>query len=65
MAYAVDVAKISIPEALELLLDTTLNPKLPSWEVEATAKRLEDDVKRFKEADPHGVLLEVHHCFAL
>ena len=59
MAYSIDVTKMAVPEALELLLDAALNPKLPAWEVEDAVKRLEADVKRFQEQDPHGRLLEV------
>ena len=59
MAYSIDVAKVGVPEALELLLDSVLNPKLPAWEVEAAAKRLEADVLQFQSQDPHGRLLEV------
>ncbi len=50
--------QISIPEALELLLDAVLNPKLQQWEVEKVAKRLEGDLEAFKQ-DPHACLLEV------
>ncbi len=50
--------QISIPEALELLLDAVLNPKLQQWEVEKVAKRLEADLEAFKQ-DPHACLLEV------
>ena len=51
-------AQISIPEALELLLDAVLNPKLQQWEVEKVATRLEADLEAFKQ-DPHACLLEV------
>ena len=56
--------QISIPEAVELLLDAVLNPKLQQWEVEKVAQRLEGDLEAFK-ADPHACLLEVRfHCDA-
>lgn len=64
MAYSIDVAKVGVPEALELLLDAALNPKLPAWEVEAAAKRLEADVRQFQDQDPHGRLLEGLHSVA-
>ena len=33
MAYNIDTSKATLPEALELLADAVLNPKLHAWEV--------------------------------
>ena len=52
-------AQIGVPEALELLLDSSLNPKLAAFEVETIAKRLEEDIATFEKNDVHGRLLEV------
>ena len=60
LVIARHAVQISIPEALELLLDAVLNPKLQQWEVEKVAKRLEADLEAFKQ-DPHACLLEVRH----
>lgn len=61
MAYAVDVARPLVPEALELLSDAVLNPKFEAWEVEAAAKRLAADAAAMKEGNPQGGLLEALH----
>ena len=61
MAYAVDVARPLVPEALELLSDAVLNPKFEAWEVEAAAKRLAADAAAMKEGNPQGGLLEARH----
>lgn len=61
MAYAVDVARPLVPEALELLSDAVLNPKFEAWEVEAAAGRLAADAAAMKEGNPQGGLLEALH----
>jgi len=61
MAYAVDVARPLVPEALELLSDAVLNPKFEAWEVEAAAQRLAADAAAMKEGNPQGGLLEALH----
>lgn len=61
MAYAVDVAKPLVPEALEVLADAVLNPKFEAWEVEAAASRLAADAAAMRESNPQGGLLESLH----
>ena len=61
MAYAVDIARPLVPEALELLSDAVLNPRFEAWEVEAAAKRLAADAAAMREGNPQGGLLEALH----
>ena len=57
--------QIGVPEALELLLDSALNPRLATFEVEGIAKRLEADITAFQQNDMHGRLLEARTlCFS-
>ena len=58
MAYNVDVVKSNVPEALEILADSVLNPKFNAWEVKEQVKRLEADVKGLKD-NPQAMVLEV------
>ena len=39
MAYNIDTSKATLPEALELLADAVLNPKLHAWEVAEQVRR--------------------------
>ena len=58
MAYNVDVVKSNVPEALEILADSVLNPKFNAWEVKEQIKRLEADIKGLKD-NPQAMVLEV------
>ena len=59
MAYNVDVAKTSVPEALEVLVDSVVNPKFLAWEVAAAVEKMREDIKSVKD-NPQTVLMEVH-----
>ena len=61
MAYAVDVARPLVPEALELLSDAVLNPRFEAWEVDAARARLAADAAAMREGNPQGGLLEALH----
>lgn len=63
LVYVVDVAKVAVPEALEILTDAVLNPKFNLWEVRDAAERLEADIKALGAA-PQQQLLEGLHAVA-
>ena len=58
MAYNIDVVKTNVPEALEILVDSVVNPKFVSWEVNAAINKMREDIKTVKD-NPQTVLLEV------
>jgi processing peptidase subunit alpha len=58
MAYTVDVVKTNVPEAVEILADSVLNPKFLPWEVAHAVEKMREDIKAAKE-NPQSVLLEV------
>lgn len=45
MSYTIDALKINVPEAVEMLCDAVLNPRLNGWEVEEQRQRLEQLLK--------------------
>lgn len=61
MAYNIDVVKTNVPEALEILVDSVVNPKFVSWEVNAAINKMREDIKTVKD-NPQTVLLEVRGC---
>jgi len=62
-AYAVDALKSHLPQAVELLLDSALNPALENHEVEAVVKAMKDEVKELNE-NPQALLMEATHATA-
>lgn len=62
MAYNIDVVKTNVPEALEILVDSVLNPKFLPWEVDVAIKKMSEDIKSVKD-NPQTVLLEVCTSF--
>jgi processing peptidase subunit alpha len=62
-AYAVDALKSHLPRAVELLLDSALNPALENHEVEAVVKAMKDEVKELNE-NPQALLMEATHATA-
>lgn len=58
MAYNIDVVKTNVPDALEILVDSVVNPKFLSWEVNAAIDKMREDIKSVKD-NPQTVLLEV------
>jgi hypothetical protein len=58
MAYNIDVVKTNVPEALEILVDSVVNPKFLSWEVNTAINKMREDIKTVKD-NPQTVLLEV------
>ncbi|CAL8469178.1 g8719 [Coccomyxa elongata] len=60
MAYNIDVVKTNVPEALEILVDSVVNPKFVSWEVNAAINKMREDIKTVKD-NPQTVLLEGMH----
>ena len=61
MAYNVDVVKTAVPEALEVLVDSVVNPKFLVWEVADAVAKMREDIKTVKD-NPQTVLLEVRAC---
>ena len=72
MAYNIDVVKTNVPEALEILVDSVVNPKFLTWEVNAAINKMREDIKTVKD-NPQTVLLEVwatsqavvYHCHCI
>ena len=58
MAYNIDVPKTNVPEALEILVDSVVNPKFLSWEVKDAVEKMETDLKAVKD-NPQTLLMEV------
>ena len=63
MCYNIDVSKVAIPEALEVLADAVLNPKFQSWEVAEQVKKMESDIEKLAD-NPQTTLLEALHSVA-
>ncbi len=61
MAYVIDAANVHLPEALEILADSVLNPEFHPWEVQRATSKLEADLKTLKD-NPQSTLLEVCVC---
>lgn len=60
MAYTMDVVRNFVPEAMEVLADSVLNPRFFPWEVAQAVEKMREDIKQAKE-NPQSVLLEVGH----
>ena len=58
MAYNIDVPKTNVPEALEILVDSVVNPKFLSWEVKDAVEKMKTDLKAVKD-NPQTLLMEV------
>jgi predicted Zn-dependent peptidase len=58
MAYNIDVPKTNVPEALEILVDSVVNPKFLSWEVKDAVEKMKADLKAVKD-NPQTLLMEV------
>ena len=56
MAYSVDVIRTNLAEAVEVLIDTVLNPCFHHWEVEEQVKRLEADLKQAADNPQIGLM---------
>ena len=56
--YNIDAVKTNVPEALEILADSVLNPAFLNWEVRDALARLKEDLKEI-EGNPQTMLLEV------
>jgi mitochondrial-processing peptidase subunit alpha len=63
MSYTVDCLKTHLPEAVELLLDASLNPKLANHEVAKMAKDLKKEIEELKQ-NPQAMLMEAVHSTA-
>jgi processing peptidase subunit alpha len=63
MCYNIDVSKVAVPEALELLADAVLNPRFQSWEVAEQVKKMEADIANLAD-NPQTTLLEALHSVA-
>ena len=58
IVYNIDAVKTNVPEALEILADSVLNPAFLNWEVRDALARLKEDLKEI-EGNPQTMLLEV------
>lgn len=63
MSYSVDCLKVHAAEAVELLSDAVLNPRLEDYEVEENKLKVAADIKKLAE-NPTGALLEAAHAVA-
>ena len=63
MCYNIDVSKVAVPEALEIVADAVLNPKYQSWEVAEQVKKMEADIANLTD-NPQTTLLEALHSVA-
>ena len=63
MCYNIDVSKVAVPEALEIVADAVLNPKFQSWEVAEQVKKMEADIANLTD-NPQTTLLEALHSVA-
>jgi len=63
MAYTVDCLKTNLPEAIELLADTVMNPKLHDHEVADVATALKLEMAELA-ANPANLLMEAVHAVA-
>ena len=63
MAYTVDCLKTNLPEAVELLADCVMNPKLADHEVAAVAGSLAAEMTELA-ANPAALLMEAVHAVA-
>jgi processing peptidase subunit alpha len=63
MAYTVDCLKTNLPEAVELLADTVMNPKLADHEVADVANALKAEMTELA-ANPANLMMEAVHAVA-
>lgn len=63
MAYTVDCLKTNLPEAVELLADSVMNPKLADFEVRDVAAALKAEMKDLAE-NPANLMMENVHAVA-
>ena len=57
MAYNIDVPKTSVAEALEILVDSVVNPKFLTWEVKEAVEKMKGDLQTVKD-NPQTLLME-------
>jgi processing peptidase subunit alpha len=60
MVYQLDTLKESVPEAIGLLAETTLKPKLLPWEISTTGAVISEELKDL-EATPLALVQELMH----
>ena len=58
MAYNIDVPKPSVADAVEILVDSVVNPKFLSWEVKEAVAKMKADIATVQD-NPQTLLLEV------
>ena len=63
MVYAIDGVRTSIPEMMEVLVDSVVNPVFNTWEVKSKQKAALKDVKELSE-NPQAMLEEAVHVAA-
>ena len=61
MAYNIDVPKTSVAEALEILVDSVVNPKFLAWEVKEAVEKMKGDLQTVKD-NPQTLLMEAGPC---
>ena len=57
MAYNIDVPKTNVAEALEILVDSVVNPKFLKWEVKEAVEKMKGDLQTVKD-NPQTLLME-------
>jgi len=63
MSYNIDCVRSNTPEALELLLDSVVNPKFTAWDLAAQKKKIKSELLQISE-QPGTILLEGMHYAA-
>ena len=63
MAYTVDCLKTNLPEAVELVADVVMNPKLADHEVAEVASALKAEMTEIS-ANPANLMMEAVHAVA-
>jgi len=63
MAYTIDTVKTHLPEAVELLADSVLNPKFDLLLVKETLAKVKTELTQM-ESNPQAVLMEAVHTAA-
>ena len=57
MAYNIDVPKTNVADALEILVDSVVNPKFLAWEVKEAVEKMKGDLATVKD-NPQTLLME-------
>lgn len=60
MAYTIDGARHNLPEMVEVLVDSVINPKFQPWEIKEQVERIKEELTE-TEKNPQSYLMEALH----